>query len=215
MTVDNASSSDRKLLELIRRLRTATIQKLIAEIEVTANAVRQRLQRLMAEGLVQRVTVRRERGRPHHVYRLTESADRLLGDNYTDLAMTLWREIKNIADPAVRRALTRRVCDALVAKYGGEVHGTSLDQRLHGLSQVFSSRGIELEIDTSGPLPIIREHGCPYPDLAAEDRGICSLEKQVFSRVLGSRVRLSQCRLDGHDCCEFETHAEHDKVVVS
>jgi predicted ArsR family transcriptional regulator len=127
----------------------------------------------------------------------------------------MWREIKNIADPAVRRNLTRRVCDALVEKYGGEVHGATLDQRLLGLKRVFSERGIELEIDHSGQLPVIRERGCPYPDLAAEDRGICALEKQVFSRVLGSGVRLSQCRLDGAGCCEFEARQEPAKVAVS
>jgi predicted ArsR family transcriptional regulator len=103
----------------------------------------------------------------------------------------------------------------LVAQYGGEVHGETLEQRLVGLQRVFSKRGIELEVDHRGQLPIIREHGCPYPGLAAEDRSICSLEKQVFSRVLGSGVRLSQCRLDGADCCEFETREEPAKVAVS
>lgn len=208
-------NADRQMLEIIRRVEAATVQKLVAETGVTANAVRQRLQRMMADGLIRRALVRHGRGRPHHIYELTEAAERLLGDNYADLATTLWREIKNIEDAAVRRALTRRVCDALVAQYGGEVHGETLDQRLNGLKRVFSDRGIELEIDHNGQLPIIREHGCPYPGLAAEDRSICALEKQVFSRVLGSGVRLSQCRLDGADCCEFQTREKHAKVTVS
>ena len=35
-------------------------------------------------------------------------------------------------------------------------------------------------------------------------RGICAVEKMLFSNLLGGDIRLSQCRLDGHTCCTFE-----------
>ena len=211
----HAPRDDRDLLELIGRRREVTIQQLIESLGVTANAVRQRLNRLMAEGLLCRKAVRQVRGRPFHLYALTEQAEQLLGNNYTDLAISLWGEMKQIKDPAVRRALTRRVCDALVAKYGAQIHGDTLDERLAGLKQVLAERGVDVEIDQRGALPILRENDCPYPGLAAADRGICALEKQVFARVLQSGVKLSRCRLDGHNCCEFETREKLAKVNAS
>src|SRR5437660_1626524 len=60
------------------------------------------------------------------------------------------------------------------------------------------------EIGAGGALPILRENNCPYSELADGDRGICELEQEVFQRVLGADVKLSQCCLDGHHCCEFE-----------
>ena len=66
---------------------------------VTATAVRQRLQRLMAEGLIERHTERKGRGRPNHRYSLTEKGERSAGTNFSDLAVVLWEEIKAVDDP--------------------------------------------------------------------------------------------------------------------
>jgi len=53
-------------------------------------------------------------------------------------------------------------------------------------------------------LPVITMFGCPYPELAEQDRSICALERMVFSGILDQDVRLTTCRLDGDRCCEFE-----------
>ena len=44
----------------------------------------------------------------------------------------------------------------------------------------------------------------PIPELAEQDRTVCSMERMMFSELLGENVRLSDCRLDGHNCCTFE-----------
>lgn len=53
-------------------------------------------------------------------------------------------------------------------------------------------------------LPVLAAQACPYPDLAEQDRGICSLEKMVFAELLGAPVKLATCRLDGDSCCTFQ-----------
>ena len=52
--------------------------------------------------------------------------------------------------------------------------------------------------------PVLRQHSCPYYELAEADRGICALERKMFEKVLGRSLRLSQCRLDGDRFCDFE-----------
>jgi DeoR family transcriptional regulator, suf operon transcriptional repressor len=42
--------------------------------------------------------------------------------------------------------------------------------------------------------------------LAEQDRGICGVERMLFSELLGENIRLSECRLDGASCCRFETN---------
>ena len=61
-------ASDRAMLDCLRREGAVTISALVAEMNVTATAVRQRLQRLMADGLIERKTERKGRGRPNHRY---------------------------------------------------------------------------------------------------------------------------------------------------
>ena len=48
---------------------------------------------------------------------------------------------------------------------------------------------------------------CPYPELAKLDRSVCTMEKLMLSEILGENVRLSECRLDGANCCTFTPSA--------
>lgn len=195
--------TDSQFLNELHRLGPVTVQRICETVGVTATAVRQRLVRLQGAGFVGRELVRTSRGRPHHVYRITDKGLRQLGDNYGDLALILWREIRKIADPQTRAMITARVRDALAARLGSFNEARVVD-RLQRLSDALLSRGYDVEMCGAGALPILRENNCPYQELAEEDREICGLEREVFQQALGADVRLAQCCLDGHHCCEFE-----------
>jgi predicted ArsR family transcriptional regulator len=195
--------SDSEFLNEMHRIGPKTVQDICSAIGVTATAVRQRLWRLQGNGFVARDLVRTGRGRPHYVYRVTDKGLRQLGDNYGDLALILWREIRNIPDPAIRQAITSRIRDALVSRLGRFGEG-ALSERVKRLGDSLLSRGYDVEIGDDGALPILRENNCPYQELAEEDRGICGLEREVFQQALGTEIKLTHCCLDGHHCCEFE-----------
>lgn len=195
---------DREFLDQLNRMGSGTVQEICEEMGVTATAVRQRLQRLQSLNFIQRDTVRQGRGRPHHTYSVTSSGHQELGDNYSDLAMILWRELRQIENPAVREAVFERICQSLVDRYGHLVQAETLNERFRQLGAALADRGFHVEVDQSGALPILRENNCPYLELASSDPAICELEKEVFRKVLGSEVELTQCCLDGHTCCEFQ-----------
>ena len=201
-------SNDRQFLEVLHKLGSSTVQKICAEIDVTATSIRQRLSRLQVHGFIDRATVRKGRGRPHHCYQVTDAGLKELGDNYSDLATILWRELQSIKDSAIKTDVLRRVQDAFVQRYGNLVHGESLLERMEQLRSVMVEKGFDVEIDLSGPLPIFRENNCPYHELASVDSRICQMEQEVFRSVLGVDVNLTQCCLDGHHCCEFEAVPE-------
>lgn len=205
-------SNDRDFLERLQRMGGGTVQDLCAEMGVTATAVRQRLTRLLGQGLVTREAERIGRGRPRHTYLVTEAGVRELGDNYVDLALILWREVWQIEEPDVRERLVGRVRDALVERYGKIVNAETVRERFHELRSALVERGFNVEVDASGTLPILRENNCPYYELASADPAICELEQTVFERVLGTEVKLTQCCLDGHSCCEFQPTADDGEV---
>ena len=195
--------NDRQFLDRLRRFGSATVQDLCDDLGVTATAVRQRLTRLQGLNLVSREVVRTGRGRPHHTYRVTAAGLYELGDNYADLAMILWQEVRNIEEQDIRQRVVNRVKDSLVSRYETVVQGNSLNERIEQLTAVLTERGFDVEVDADGPLPILRENNCPYLELASVDPGICELEQSVFEQVLGTELTLTQCCLDGHHCCEF------------
>ena len=197
-------SQDQEFLHRLNQVGGGTIQELCVEFGVTATAIRQRLSRLEGQRLVERVAMREGRGRPAHRYRVTDAGQKELGDNYADLAQILWRELTEIEDVEVRARILAKITDALVQRFSSASHGKTLGEKFERLRDALIDRGFQVELDGSGELPILRENHCPYLDLAQADDSICELEQEVFRRVLGTDVRLTQCCLDGHSCCEFE-----------
>jgi DeoR family suf operon transcriptional repressor len=230
--------ADAALLDLLHRSGPMGVSKLSAALDVTSNAVRQRLTRLMALGLVQRTSHKGHRGRPAYRYAATDKARRQAGNNFADLALVLWQEIKAVPQPEVRRGLLQRLARSLARLYKDRVRGGTLPQRVAALAELFGERNVSLRLvesadattrsqpehsdadvpaaDGSDPpaghkaarrvvrhLPVITVDDCPYPDLAEQDRGICAVEKMLFSELLEENVQLTQCRLEGHTCCQF------------
>jgi len=218
-------ASDAALLELLRCDAAPGVGDLASSLGVTATAVRQRLDRLMREGVVTREVVRpagesdstsRPRGRPAFVYRLTDKGRRFGGDNFRDLAMILWREVRSVAAPEVRRGLVSRIGASLATLYRPHIAGSStgnnagdsVRERLERTANLLRDRDIACSVspapDGSGVLAILTSHVCPYPELAEQDRGICAAERSMLQDLLGAGVRLASCRLDGAESCRFE-----------
>ena len=200
-------SSDRALLDLLRSVDSLSVSEMVSAMGVTATAVRQRLNRLMGQGLVQRQLGRSnggERGRPGHRYSLSEKGRRTTGANFADLAIVLWKEIRGISDSEIRRGMLKRLAKAMADMYAKDVVGSTPHERMDSIRRVFGERDVPFSVDSSGKLPVLKADACPYPELAEQDRGICAMEKMLFSELLEKDLRLSQCRLDGANCCTFE-----------
>jgi predicted ArsR family transcriptional regulator len=204
-----AELSDRTIVDYLRRRPSATIGDLVAFTGVTATAVRQRLTRLMAQGLVAREATAAGRGRPMHRYSLTQAGIRSGGTSYDKLALVLWEEIRQVRDPEVRQGLLKRISERLAEQYRSSIHGETLKERMSELARIMSSQDLPFELteDQSEQLPVLTALGCPYPELAEQDRGVCAMERMLLSNIVGEGLRLSSCRLDGATCCTFEASA--------
>lgn len=204
----SSRSSDAALLDMLRVEGGAGIGDLAEALGVTATAVRQRLERLMKAGLVDRSAHERAagRGRPAHRYSLTDKGRRSGGDNFRDLALVLWREVRAVREPDVRRGLLARIGAAMAHGYRDRIAGATPEDRLREVAGLFSERRLACSVDSGNAtagLPVLTTYACPYPDLAEEDRGICAAERVMLEELVGAPVKLSECRLDGASCCRF------------
>ena len=202
-----SETSDRELLDLIRRHGPLTVEGMAKRSGVTATAVRNRLTRLVGSGMIERRSEPGGRGRPKHVYQASAQAHKRLGQNYADLAVILWGEMmRTVEDRKLRRVLFARITERLAELYRAQVTGVEWERRMVQLGTILHDRGIETEVipGDGGVLPVLKQHSCPYYELAESDRAVCAMERKMFEKVLGRSLRLSQCRLDGHRSCDFE-----------
>ena len=142
-----SQSSDRPLMDLVRRVGPISVEDLADRMAVTPTASRVRLSRLVESGLIERVQESVGRGRPKFLYQASPLAQRKLGQNYADLALVLWDEVMHsVGDPKIRRELFARITDRLAESYSGQMRGEEWSSRLVQLGGLLHQRGVETEV---------------------------------------------------------------------
>jgi len=199
-----APTSDADLLDLLRSDGSLSVDELAEAVEVTPTAIRQRLMRLMGQHLIEREAIRIGRGRPKHLYRLTDKGLRLTGSNFTDLALALWRQIRSIEDVKVREDMIERIAKALAEQYADQVQGVTPAERMQSLGKLLAQRRIPVSVQDLARGAVMTQHACPYPKLAEQDSDICRMEEILFSKLVGHNVELTRCRLQGAADCQFQ-----------
>ena len=206
--------SDITVLDILRKRGGMTVSELSECVGVTGTAIRQRLNRLLEEGDVQRERMETLRGRPRHCYALTTKGRRRVGENFGDLAIALWQELRAIDDAEMKRGLLQRVSGRMAQLYAGKIQGKSVTERMNSLAVLFSERRLPVKINTTDGVPQISVEACPYPELAEQDRSVCSMERLLFSEMIGATLQLTDCRLDGDCNCTFQVNESVNKTVM-
>ena len=197
---------DRDLLVAMRDGQTAGIGELTQRLQVTATAIRQRIERLLEARLIDREKSVAGRGRPTYHYCINNAGRQVIGADPSDLVQAMWEEILAIEDPQLRDLMLQRVAERLGREYAAQLDDEApLDERMQRLSALLASRRVSSDVISSGELPVLDIGTCPFPTLAdgTNDHSMCRLEEKVLSEALGEQLQLSQCRLDGDACCQF------------
>lgn len=203
---DHIRPVDQAVLDLLRQNQSLSVQVLTEMLEVTATAVRQRLERLVQVELVGRKKEGTGRGRPQFLYYLTPLGMRYASAGYADLAAALWHEILELPNQLQRKRILRRVASRMgqELKQSLPVDG-DLRERFSAVALAMGRRKIPVSVGVAGALPVLEMHACPYPELTSDDdnRQLCEMEQEMISEAVGQLVQLDCCRLDGHQHCHF------------
>jgi predicted ArsR family transcriptional regulator len=197
-----------RVLKAIQLRGKASIKDVAADLGVTASAVRLHLTQLQASGAIRADTVREGVGRPHHVYSVTPEANNLFYKDYGDLARLLLEEVETTQGPDALQGVLRRVSDRLAELYRDQVRGPELAERVRAWASLLDQRGVSVKIQRTDEGYVLEEYGCPYHNVAAENRAVCEMERQVLARLLESGVQLTRCVLDGYHGCQFRIENE-------
>jgi DeoR family suf operon transcriptional repressor len=166
----------RELLMTLKRLGRARAEDLAGELEVTVSAVRQVLGALEGQGLVTHSESRVERGRPKHIFSLTDAGDSLFPRRYGDLTNEVLGYISE-RDPALladlfERRRTRRVENARARL----AQGTFAD-RVAKLAAILDEDGYLADFTARDDGSyLITEHNCAILDVARRYGHACSSE---------------------------------------
>lgn len=195
------------LVAALKQAGEATAEDLAGDLGVTVSAVRQQLDNLAVEGLVDWRPEARGRGRPTHLYRLTRAAEPLFPKAYGGLTNELLGYVGD-ADPALvddifdrRRQRRLEGAQARLATVGAD-----LADRVAEVARILDEDGYLASFE---PLPDgafrIVEHNCAVLDVAERYGQACSSEIAFLRQALpDARIERVSHMIGGAHSCAYE-----------
>ena len=179
---------------------------------LTAAAVRRHLDALEEDGLVEVKTVSAARGagRPSRRYVVTQQAQRRLGGDHLDVALSSLERLVELGGEEEVRRTARHAFREIEERFTAAVDGreTALQDRTRILARVLDEAGYAgtLRHFGAGLAPTLRadqicQGPCPFQGIPARHPEFCEEETALFARLLEVDVRrLSTLAAGAHVC---------------
>jgi predicted ArsR family transcriptional regulator len=195
------SSTKRAVLELIKRNGPRTVAQLrealdLSGVAVSGVAVRRHLETLQKEGLVTQTTRALGRGRPAHLYELTEAGNDLFPRNYDQLASQLLDAVRaQLGDDGVERMFAHRQ-RILAERYADRTAGRDLCGLAGELAAIQDENGYMAECQPDGDDReerfLVREHNCAIAKVAGAHPSACRHELALFQQLAGPGIEVER-----------------------
>jgi predicted ArsR family transcriptional regulator len=167
--------------------------------------IRRHLALLSRDGLVSFEVERRERGRPSHVYFLTEKAELLFPTSYDAFALDLIRTVNGLFGRQAVTRVIRAQAHALATTLKPALRELGFDERVKTLAAIVDERGYNVAVrrlrDGSYSW---KQRNCPLITVANAYCQVCDEELRLYNRLLGTEV-VRDCRMSaGARTCDFK-----------
>jgi predicted ArsR family transcriptional regulator len=175
------------ILFQLKSLGEAQAETLARRLGISVQAVRQRLERLLAEDRVVYSDRAHGRGRPRRLWSLAPGAASLFPDTHAQLTVDLIGTIRSeLGETALAKLLERRR-EQITATYRKRLaREPDIARKLTALADIRSTEGYmaRLEKRADECFLLVEDH-CPICAAAMSCQGFCSIELQIFRNLLG------------------------------
>jgi len=178
--------------EIVHQLRArgrVGADELAAALGVSKQCVRKHLDVLEREGYVEHAPERGDRGRPAHVFRLTDKAGELFPRRYDLFAKAVLRQVGEVWGERGLNAVFCGCASETVGKLRPQLEGLGFDARVRRLTELLGEMGYEAEAERlADGSYLLTEWNCPQAEVAREYRQLCDQELIVYRELLAAEV---------------------------
>lgn len=213
------------ILEILRRRQQVTVEGLTKELGLAPATVRRHLDILMRDAYVDVQQVRRDTGRPHYVFSLSEEGEDLFPKHYVRLTNRLIDEIVALAPEEIEGRggaeladlIFDRMAERLAQIYAPRITGSTLEERVGQVVDAFAEEDIMLEARRTDEGYLLLGYGCPCRRVRDSYGQICSHHRRLLTCLLDADVQaVEPSALEGGVYCAYQVQerARSDKAVV-
>lgn len=195
-------SRDRILELLLKSERPLSVQSLSAALGISRNAAHQQVVALEREGLVERDSAIRTRGRPSQGYRLSKAGGATFTRQYALLARQLLTQLSRHLEPAEFQQAMTEIGEDLAASLDIDAEPGS-DEAIGAIAGLMRGLGYESAAIEGEEGAEIEAHNCVFHDLAFADPTICEVDLSILRALSGKAVEHRRCMARGERSCRF------------
>ena len=191
---DGPSTPERILLRLKTRGPAATAE-LARELGMSAEAARQQLQKLAADGLIagRQADTAARAGRPRQDWELSATGHARFPDTHAQLTVQLLGSIRQLfGEPGLDKLINQREDDMRAQYLRLCADLPTLPKKLEKLADIRSAEGYMARVEKEGKDWLLIEDHCPICAAAMTCQGFCRSELQLFGEVLGSEAGITR-----------------------
>jgi len=200
-----------QILVLLKRTGSVTVEEAAGALNVASMTARQHLTGLERDGLVRTEKVKRQTGRPHFLFSLTQKGEEMFPQRFDLFAQALLEEascltadeIEGLDHDAKRSLLIQRSADRLAERFRFQVTGHTLQQRVSAVTDVLQLIGGFAEWLTTDDGFEIRDYNCCFARLVDEQRSDCQWHVRLLTRLLDWPVRHELGHSERTECCRY------------
>lgn len=198
-----------KILYYIKRQGPVTAKVLAEEFQLTTMGVRQHLQGLEEDGLVDFHDIKAKVGRPTRHWHLTGKAHRRFANRHGELIIQMLDSVEEIfgAD-GLHQVIERRENQTFEQYRDALANGSDIKEKLEILTTLREQEGYMAQLHQEGDDWILVENHCPICHAATRCPSLCQAELRIFQRLLGDEVRVERNEhiIAGERRCAYRIH---------
>lgn len=196
------------ILEILRRRKRATVGELTQELGLAAATVRRHLDILMRDNYVSVTQKRRDIGRPHYVFSITDAGDDLFPRSYVRLTNRILDELvsldrddtKGKSGVALAGIVFEKMADRVADTYAAQISGKTVPDRLDEVTKILAGEGMFFEWRRTDDGYLLLGHGCPCPRIADIHSEVCVHDQRLLSRLLDAQVEPTNLESENSVC---------------
>jgi predicted ArsR family transcriptional regulator len=203
---DGFSGPKKKLLYYLKVMQQAGLEELAKAMKISRMAVHKHLALLQDRGLVESVETTGHVGRPRMMYHLTSQSETIFPRSYSAIATHALDFIeRNMGKAAVEKVLRERQSE-LFDQYYKRLRNLDYDKKIKELAKIRDEEGYMAESKREPKnhrKHVLLEYNCPIIHIAENHWEACSIETELFEKLLGADIETTHRAAKGDRVCKF------------
>lgn len=193
----------RAILELLKKQGPLSVSQLAKQLALHPMSIRQHLVGLEGEGYVGYQRMRIPRGRPAHLYHLTEKGEALFPNDYEQFSLALLEGLVRLEGEGKLIQLLQAQMENLLREYRAKLQGKPLGEQVRLLAEMLNEKGYMVEWDEDAEGFILREHHCAIGAIAVRYPQVCAQELHLMRRLFDAEVERVCHKAQGDHHCSY------------